>query len=566
MLTLHQLRSYKWSFVMVVVLLLLNGCGSSTNTNTSTKTAITVHIVWPDRTRVIPALANSIVCSIQLNGKTVQTIIAVRPSGSNKSDIKFVGLTPGNYNVVAYASPNMDGTGITMAEGSTSVIVTAGNISTFSISMLSTITSVGITGDIPFAMNIGDSVTLTASATNGDSNLVLVDPSEYSWTGTTGVVSVPANGSSISAKIVGSGNGTITVKEQSSGRTASMQVYGFAASTKTNWSVKVGNFNFVAPTLAPDGSIIVNLVNFSSNSLDNSVACVEASSGKIRWTVPVTRPVFAHAIFDESGNVLVGGSANAGLPYANPTVYSINLATGGVNYTATPWIAAIDRPVGMIYATHRIYVALDGSTQNIFALNSSDGSVIWSDSIPGTSAVVPAYDSSTDTLFAASSAAEIRSYKASTGSLNWRQNDSNIAACFVDDAFRPIYITNEFNTVYTVDKATGAKRTDLGQFRDRCNTARMGPNSTIYVGTIYGTYVMDPVHNNSYLIVGSNVLNFEVTPGPNLYTIDENGFSAFLAGSKTPTWQFPPARQGIAVDSSGNTYLAASNYLFSIHN
>ena len=210
----------------------MNGCGSSSSSQSvSTYGEVTKKVTgrasftfkWPIRAataRLIPVDANSIQLNVATGGAVVGTQLISRPTGgASTATVTFNSLNVGDYTITATAFPNADGSGVAQASAQTAATITANQTTQFSLTMASTIASLGIT---PSTTNLiaGQSVSLTATPMDSQGNIVLITPGTLRWSSSaTGVATVDTSG-----KVAGvtAGSAAITATETESGVTASV--------------------------------------------------------------------------------------------------------------------------------------------------------------------------------------------------------------------------------------------------------------------------------------------------------------------------------------------------------
>ena len=91
---------------------LLAGCGGGTGVNQGAGLATTGRAVftirWPQRTRLIPDAANSILVSVNQDSTQVGQKLLPRPATGNTTTVTFDPLPVGTLSVTATAFPNAD--------------------------------------------------------------------------------------------------------------------------------------------------------------------------------------------------------------------------------------------------------------------------------------------------------------------------------------------------------------------------------------------------------------------------------------------------------------------------
>ncbi|MGC4042978.1 MAG: Ig-like domain-containing protein [Armatimonas sp.] len=210
----------------------LQGCGGGgTSTTSSGDTGrATLTITWPEitDTRLVPVAANSITVSFSQNGTTAATQTIARPASGTTSSVSFDSLPAGALTVTAIAYPTTTGSGVAQASASDTVTITAGQSTPVSLTMASTISSVAITPAGP-SVAVGATTTLTATAYNASSSIVLTSASTITWSSSnTGVATVSSAGVVTG---VAAGSSTITATESESGKTANTTLTVTGAAT-----------------------------------------------------------------------------------------------------------------------------------------------------------------------------------------------------------------------------------------------------------------------------------------------------------------------------------------------
>lgn len=176
--------------ILILALLcgLLAGCGGSNKSSDTSEGRASFTIKWPDRSRssrVIPLTAQSIKVSILQDGNVYTSQTAARPTTGNTTTVNFTNLPLGDLTASASAYPNADGTGTAQAAGSVPLTIQAGQTSSVTLDMNSTIVSVSLSlNTLNLTLNNGtiQSASVTATARDADGNVVLISPQELGWT------------------------------------------------------------------------------------------------------------------------------------------------------------------------------------------------------------------------------------------------------------------------------------------------------------------------------------------------------------------------------------------------
>ena len=212
------------ALLFALLVLSLLGCGggsSSTQTGAKGVSRAVVTVRWPDRSRVVPAAANSLQISIMDGATPVSSQLAVRPAAGGTATVSFDSLPVGNFAIAATAFPQADGTGTPLAAASAPLALLAGQTTTFSLTLASTIDHLELTAP---ANQITSGATLALGVTAKDATgaVVLLTPGKLTWTSSQpATAAVDANGVVTGAL---SGNATITVLDTESNKSAQVVV------------------------------------------------------------------------------------------------------------------------------------------------------------------------------------------------------------------------------------------------------------------------------------------------------------------------------------------------------
>src|SRR5687768_14979376 len=162
-------RLYGLTFAAGLIHTVLFGCGGGKSAE-SGRAVFTV--VWPARSRLIPAASNSIKVEISLGLTEIAERVIPRPAGAGTASVAFENLPVGDLSVTATAHPGSDGSGIAQARGTAPLTIRPNQTTDFTITMESTIRSVEIvppTGPV----RPGDVLQLGLTVRDADGNLVL---------------------------------------------------------------------------------------------------------------------------------------------------------------------------------------------------------------------------------------------------------------------------------------------------------------------------------------------------------------------------------------------------------
>lgn len=184
----HNYRDY---FLFLAVVLgalsaLLAGCSggrSDLSPSPSTAGRATFTVKWPEASRLIPVDSNSIKVEIRRGDVVVSAQVLARPASGGSTTATFDPLPVGDLNATATAYPQADGTGTAQATASVPLLIRAGENTTFSLTMNSTIDRIEISPN-PASVSVGGTVTLTATAKDATGAVVLLSASKGQWTTT----------------------------------------------------------------------------------------------------------------------------------------------------------------------------------------------------------------------------------------------------------------------------------------------------------------------------------------------------------------------------------------------
>jgi beta-glucanase (GH16 family) len=201
------------AILLSLVVLLIAGCGGGSASGGSSQPGLgraTFSITWPKSTsKVVPSGSDAIGLTLSTSGGTVvATGLVAKPSTSWTTGE----LNPGTYTLVANAVPNADGSGVVQATGTTSVQITANQVTQTSLTMGSTVSSVQVAlASSSIAMGLTDQATATCYDSKGE--VVLVGSGTLGWsTSDSTKASVDGNGL-VTAISVGTPTVTATFTE-----------------------------------------------------------------------------------------------------------------------------------------------------------------------------------------------------------------------------------------------------------------------------------------------------------------------------------------------------------------
>jgi hypothetical protein len=177
-------------------------------------------IVWPTRSRGIPAAANSVKAALRLGASVAATRTAARPSAGGSSTVTFDSLRVGTYTVEVAAHPNANGTGTAQGRGYDAVTIVAGQTSAITFTMDSTVASLQLSPANPSVV-AGSQLQLSVTGRDSTGATVVLWPSKLQWwTGSSTYATVDLAGLVTGVRPTGAtpGSVTVTVTDAESGK------------------------------------------------------------------------------------------------------------------------------------------------------------------------------------------------------------------------------------------------------------------------------------------------------------------------------------------------------------
>ena len=223
------MNSVRW-IVVCLLCFCLSGCGGGGGLNTSPvqnagQTSsragqVSLTVVWPPRTRLIPAASDIIQVLLNQGSTTLTSKLLARPTTGNTSSVSFTNVAPGNYSLAAVAYPNTSGgNAIAQAQGSTALTVVAGQTVPVTVNMASTIASLSLSS-ASLSEQVNSSTQIVATAKDATGNFVVTSALHWASNDST-IASVDQSGNITGVK---AGTTQITVTETESHKTASLPV------------------------------------------------------------------------------------------------------------------------------------------------------------------------------------------------------------------------------------------------------------------------------------------------------------------------------------------------------
>ncbi len=200
------------------------GCGGSSRTLgiSPSPGRLTLKVIWPTSTRLIPQAANAINASLVSGSKSLGSQLLARPAGSaTTSTVTFTNLPPGSATLTATAYPNADGTGTAQAQGAVGVTIVASQTASIGVTMNTTIDHLE-TAPVSPIVTIGQPLQLTVTAKDAAGNVVLTTPGKVTWSSASLNIATIDNTGKVTGVAVGSS--VLTVTETESGKTTQATV------------------------------------------------------------------------------------------------------------------------------------------------------------------------------------------------------------------------------------------------------------------------------------------------------------------------------------------------------
>jgi len=168
-------------------------------------------VAWPSDSRLVPYAAAAVVCHLTAaDGSTFAPLILLPGSSSGS----WTGVAAGEASISASARPNTDGSGTSQASAATTLTVVANATNRATLNLASEIAGFAIRSGTA-GLGVGESMTLTATATNAAGETVLV-PDQAQWSAIAGSQCVSLNNprakSDYAITMVGAAAGQATVQ------------------------------------------------------------------------------------------------------------------------------------------------------------------------------------------------------------------------------------------------------------------------------------------------------------------------------------------------------------------
>jgi hypothetical protein len=202
---------------LALVTLFGGGCGGASSGINAIPVAsrgtgsVAFKVIWPQKTRLIPALTGSIQAVLSSGSTTIASKLLTPPSTGNVSTVTFQNVNAGTLSLTATAYPNADGSGVALASGASSVDVVGEQTASVTVTMQSTIDHLELSPTAP-AVTVGKSLALAPTAKDAHGNVVLLSSGKLTWqSANTGFFTV--NSGVVTGVAAGSANVTVTDTE-----------------------------------------------------------------------------------------------------------------------------------------------------------------------------------------------------------------------------------------------------------------------------------------------------------------------------------------------------------------
>ena len=255
---------------------LLAGCGTGSKPTVPNSGAtvnggrgtLQVTIAWPNKsskaTRLIPAASQSIDIRVQQGGNEVAHSVAPRPSdGFPTPTIVKIAVPAGDLTETVAAYPTPDGTGVAQASATVPVTIIKDTIKENKVEMNSTIATLQVSSSAT-AITTGKTAILTVTALDAASppNIVLIDPSQLTYTSADGAaLTIAAVGATATVTGVTAGSHKVNVTEKESGKTGTV-------------TLTVNTSTPPPPTIPPTNIVVADVANNRIVNLDKVPATV----------------------------------------------------------------------------------------------------------------------------------------------------------------------------------------------------------------------------------------------------------------------------------------------------
>lgn len=195
------------------------GCGGVSAPVRTSRATLT--IVWPTRSRLIPAAANSLRVALKQGEASLGERLVARPANGTSSTVFFDRLPGGAATATATAYPQADGSGVALATATVPLTLTLGQNTDFTLTMASTIDHLDLS--VPASpMTAGATGAAAVAARDSAGAAVPLTASKLQWISTDPTVATVDSAGVVTA--VSLGTATIRVSDTESLRVAEASV------------------------------------------------------------------------------------------------------------------------------------------------------------------------------------------------------------------------------------------------------------------------------------------------------------------------------------------------------
>ena len=401
------MKQLKFLLAFAAATITLCGCGGGSNNATGAGTTgrMSLSVVWPKQTRLIPIASRSIRAVVTSGSQTLATKLIVGSDGppSSPQVITFDNLQPGTVTLTATAFPETNGTGVAQATGAQSVSIISGQTSSVTVTMASTIDHVTIKPANP-TVAVGPSFTLTMTAFDAAGSIVLAPLTASFVSANTANVSETAGGDPATFQGLKVGTSLITVTETESGKTASTTA---TVSASGGQIVAWGDDSSDEVSRVPTGTGFVSISAGGTSAYALSTnGTISAWGSNIDEQLDVTGSGFlevagctdAVLLLAANGGIVTRGLDDNGLVSNPPQGTGFTAiacgSTGSTGYVLKPngsIIAWGDNQAGQVTnaPTGTGFTAVSGGFQFAIALASNGSIVAWGSNSNGQVSSVP---------------------------------------------------------------------------------------------------------------------------------------------------------------------------------
>lgn len=294
----------KVPYLLVALLLsLVAGCGGGggggNNTPTTGKAVFSMQ--WATRSRVVPAVAESVLIEILDDATKIAEKLVLRPSGGDISRVTFENIPIGNHSARATAFPQTDGSGT--AVGKAVVSCPVNNISdpvAITLDPQSTIDHLEA-GTSPVTLHKGKTYTVNVVAKNANGAVVLIWTPKLQFSSSNATVASITNAGVVTGATLGQAR--ITATEGDSNKSVNLDVNVINAPldhleiTPSSTALNIGDtYSIIVVGKDTDGgNFALDPAKLQFSSANTSLATVNSTgvvtgkaAGKVRITVTET--------------------------------------------------------------------------------------------------------------------------------------------------------------------------------------------------------------------------------------------------------------------------------------